>query len=68
MHAKFYPVLSGGVQTVLDLRFLHFVAPLPEINDRSLIEFLHSFFFFFLIIYLTSLWIYSVLPVVSKRL
>ena len=42
VHAKFYPVLNGGVQQVLDLRFLHFVAPLPEINNRSLIEFLHS--------------------------
>ena len=37
---KFYPVLrERGAQTVLDLRFSHFVAPpLPIINERSLKE------------------------------
>ena len=36
---KFYPVLRGwgvGVQKVSDLRFSHFVAPPPVINDQSL--------------------------------
>ena len=37
-HEKFYPVLGGGgagVQKVSDLRFSHFVGPLPIINDQS---------------------------------
>ena len=32
-----------GAQKVLDLRFSHFVAPLPIINDQSLIDQLFSF-------------------------
>ena len=31
------PCLEGGPQKVLDPRFSHFVAPLPVINDQSLI-------------------------------
>ena len=38
---KFYPVLRGGAQKVLDPRFSHFVAPLPVINDQSLTETLY---------------------------
>ena len=35
---KFYPVLKrGGPQKVSDPQFSHFVAPLPVINDQSLI-------------------------------
>ena len=36
-HNKFYPVFTGGGgQKVSDLRFSHFVAPLPIINDQFL--------------------------------
>ena len=36
-HNKLYPVLKGGGgQKVSDLRFSHFVASLPVINDQSL--------------------------------
>ena len=36
-HEEFYPVLKGLAQKLSDLQFPYFVAPLPVINDRSLI-------------------------------
>ena len=36
------PCLEGGAQKVSDPIFSHFVAPLPVINDQSLIIYMHN--------------------------